>query len=143
MGTPPAPAFTLKPPRPPPWSPASAVSLGVGDNVGGPRSPACGSLLTVASRPRPACDHGQQGSSGHCAPLPAPRPRRNSLKRDVGVLRWGRPVLLRWGHGNAVLALSATWRARPIALGARATRPRGSMRTCPGSPLGHAHGSPC
>ena len=95
VGTPPAPAFTLKPPgrlhlR---WGWGGvgeshcAVSLGVGDNVGGPRGPACGSLLTAASRPWPACDHGQQGSSGHCAPLPAPRPRRNSLKRDVGARR--------------------------------------------------------
>ena len=78
--------------------------------------------------PGPVCGHGQQESSGHRAPLPPPpRPRRNSLQRD----EWG-PVRLRCRDRDAVPALSAAWRARSIAPGARATRlPRESSGSRP------------
>ena len=93
--------------------------LEVWNNDGGvTAAPPVSSFSQGPLGPSPVCGHGQQESSGHRAPLPPPpRPRRNNLQRD----EWG-PVPLRCRARDAVPALSAAWRAQPIAAGARATR---------------------
>lgn len=127
--------FTLKPPGRLRlgwgWGRSWRVPLrrfrwGSGITVGGHRGSACGSFSQRPLDPGPVCDHGQQESSGHRVPLPnPPEAEEEQPERGCGgpvALRWGGPVLLWWGDGNAVLALSATWRARSIALGAQAMR---------------------